>query len=334
MNQRRRILTSAGLAFPALALASRAVQAAGAADAATDFPTRPMRLMIPFEPGGGTDIVGRAIAQKAADMLGKAIVVENRGGANGTIGADVVARAAADGYYCCMLTASHSVNVTLQGKKQAYDLLKDFAPLIHLAVQPYILVVRPGLPVKSVPELIALARQKPGSVTFGSSGVGGLLHLSAELFSTLAGIQLTHVPYKGGAQAMMDVMAGNIDMMFTSLNQSKAYIASGQLRLLAVTSPQRSPAMPDIPSMQEVGVAGYEVQSWYGLALPARTPRPVVDKLNTTYNQVLKAADIQKRLEEDGSTPVGGTPEQFGQFLTAEVAKWRSLIERAGIPVG
>ncbi|WP_454689208.1 Bug family tripartite tricarboxylate transporter substrate binding protein [Achromobacter aloeverae] len=333
MDLCRRNLAKAGLAATGLALVARATRAAQA-DTEAAFPTRAIRLMIPFEPGGGTDIVGRAIAQKAGDALGQAVVVENRSGANGTIGADVVARAAPDGYYWCMFTASHSVNVTLQGKKQAYDLLKDFAPLIELAVQPYILVVRPGLPVNSVRELIDLARQKPNSITFGSSGVGGLIHLCGELLSTLAGIKLTHVPYKGGAQAMMDVMAGNIDMMFTSLNQSKSYIASGQLRLLAVTSPRRSPAMPNIPTMQEQGVNGYDVQSWYGLAVPARTPRPIVDKLNATLNAVLKLPEIQKRLEADGSTPVGGTPEQFGGFLAAEVAKWRELIERAGIPIG
>jgi tripartite-type tricarboxylate transporter receptor subunit TctC len=331
MDMKRRNIIQAGMGTMALALAPHAGRAA---ETTADFPARPMRLMIPFEPGGGTDIVGRAIAQKAGDTLGQAVIVENRGGANGTIGADMVARAPADGYTWCMLTASHSVNVTLQGKKQAYDLLKDFAPLIELAVQPYILVVRPGLPVQSVQQLIDLAKAKPGALTFGSSGVGGLLHLSAELFSTLAGVKLTHVPYKGGAQAMMDVMAGHIDIMFTSLNQSKSYIASGQLKLLAVTSPQRSAALPGIPTMQEAGVPGYEVQSWYGLAVPAHVPRPIIEKLNRTLNTVLRLPDIQQKLAADGSTPVGGTPEQFRTFLTAEIEKWRDLIARAGIPVG
>jgi tripartite-type tricarboxylate transporter receptor subunit TctC len=333
MNEQRREFGKKALALAAASMAPGAAWALADADL-SKFPTRPMRLVIPFEPGGGTDIVGRAIAARASEALGQSVVVENRGGGNGTIGANVVARADPDGYTWCMFTASHSVNVTLQGRKQPYDLMRDFAPLIHVAVQPYILVVRPTLPVKSVQELIALAKSKPGELTFGSSGVGGLLHLSAELLQTQAGIKLTHVPYKGGAQAMMDVMAGNIDMMFTSLNQSKSYIASGQLRLLAVTSPKRSPAAPDIPSMQEVGVQGYDVQSWYGFALPAHVPQPVVAKLNKTLNDVLKLPDVQKQMEADGSTPVGGTPEDFRRFLDAEVKKWRGLIEKAGIPVG
>jgi tripartite-type tricarboxylate transporter receptor subunit TctC len=331
MDKQRRRFTQAGLALASLAAGPAAVSAA---ESAAAFPSRAMRLMIPFEPGGGTDIVGRVIALKTGQALGQAIVVENRGGANGTIGASVVARSAPDGYTLCMFSASHSVNVTLQGKKQSYDLLKDFDPLIELAVQPYILVVRPGLPVKSVADLIALAKAKPGGLTFGSSGVGGLLHLSAELFSTLAKIKLTHVPYKGGAQAMMDVMAGNIDMMFTSLNQSKSYIASGQLRLLAVTSPKRSPAIPDTPTMQEAGVPGYVVESWYGFAVPAGVPKPIIEKLSRTINEVLKLPEVQQRMAADGSTPVGGTPAQFDHFLREEVAKWRDLIHQAGIPVG
>ncbi|HEY0297030.1 MAG TPA: tripartite tricarboxylate transporter substrate binding protein [Bordetella sp.] len=331
MNEQRRRFSQT-----ALALASTAVLAPlyASDEPASKFPSHSMYLMIPFEPGGGTDIVGRAIAQKTSEALGEAMVVENRGGANGTIGASVVARSEPDGYTLCMFTASHSVNVTLQGRQQPYDLLRDFAPLIEIAVQPYILVVRPTLPVRSVGELIALAKSRPGGLTFGSSGVGGLLHLSAELLSTLAGIKLTHVPYKGGSQAMLDVMAGNVDMMFTSLNQSKSYIASGQLRLLAVTSPKRSPAAPDIPTMQEAGVPGYDVQSWYGFAVPAKVPAPIIDKLNRTINKVLALPEVQRQMAIDGSTPVGGSPADFGRFLSAEVVKWRDLIHQVGIPVG
>jgi tripartite-type tricarboxylate transporter receptor subunit TctC len=328
MDMQRRRFGHAAFGLASMAVAPRLL---AAGDPITDFPDRPIRLMIPFEPGGGTDIVGRAIAQKTAEALGRPIVVENRGGANGTA---LVARTHPDGYNWCMFSASHSVNVTLQGKKQSYDLLRDFDPLIELAVQPYILVVRPGLPVHTVGDLIALAKAKPGSLTFGSSGVGGLLHLSAELLSTMTGIKLIHVPYKGGAQAMMDVMAGNVDMMFTSLNQSKSYIASGQLRLLAVTSPRRSPAAPDTPTLSEAGVPGYEVQSWYGFAVPAGTPAAIVEKANRAVNEVLKLPAIQRSMAADGSAAAGGTPAEFGRFLTAEVEKWRQLIGRAGIAVG
>ena len=298
------------------------------------FPSRPLKLMIPFVPGGGTDIVGRAVAQKLGSALGQTVVVENRAGANGTIGANTVAKSPADGYNLCLLTASHSVNVTLQGQKQPYDLNKDFDPLIHLAVQPYILVVKPGLPVKSVADLIALAKARPGSLNFGSSGIGGLVHLSAELFATLANIKITHVPYKGGAEAMMDVIAGNVDFMFTSLNQSKSFIDSGQLKLLAVTSTERSPAIPNTPTMREAGVPDYEVVSWYGMAVPAGVPAPVLAKLNSAINEILKHPDMQAKMTADGSTAVGGTPAQFGKFLRAEVDKWRKQIEHLNIQVG
>ncbi len=324
--------------FNTLGLASLALSAAGGASAQQSaeagFPSRPLRLGIPFSPGGGTDLVGRAIADKLSQAWGQSVVVENKAGANGMIGANLVAKSPPDGYTICMFTASHSVNVTLQGTQQPYDLLKDFAPLSLLAVQPYILVVRPGLPVRSVAELVELAKKEPGRLTFGSSGVGGLIHLCGELFQARTGIKLTLVPYRGGAQAMMDVIGGTIDMMVTSLNQSKTYIDAGQLRLLAVTSAERSPVVPDIPTMQEAGVPDYEVESWYGLGVPAATPAPIVKTLNSAIDEVLKLPDVKERLAGDGSTPVGGDPERFGKFLQAEVEKWRTLITQGGITIG
>ncbi|GAA4327573.1 tripartite tricarboxylate transporter substrate binding protein [Pigmentiphaga soli] len=331
MDTQRRRFNQLGVAAAALAAAP---QVRAQRDPAANFPSRPVRLIIPFAPGGGTDIVGRAIGDKLGQEWGQPVVVENKAGANGTIGADMVVKSPPDGYMMCMFTASHSVNVTLQGKQQPYDLFKDFAPLSLLAVQPYILVVRPGLPVKSVADLVALAKAKPGTINFGSSGVGGLIHLCGELFQARAGIKLAHIPYKGGSQAMMDVIAGNIDMMFTSLNQSKTYIDAGQLRLLAVTSAKRSPVAPDIPTMQEAGVPDYEVESWYGLAAPAAVPKPILAKLNTSIDRVLKLPDVRERLAADGSTPVGGSAERFGTFLRNEVEKWRALIDQVGIPVG
>lgn len=328
---KRRDFNTLGLASLALT-AARGASAQQAAEAG--FPSRPLRLVIPFSPGGGTDLVGRAIADKLSQGWGQSVVVENKAGANGMIGANLVAKSPPDGYTICMFTASHSVNVTLQGTQQPYDLLKDFAPLSLLAVQPYILVVRPGLPVRSVAELVELAKKEPGRLTFGSSGVGGLIHLCGELFQARTGIKLTHVPYRGGAQAMMDVIGGTIDMMVTSLNQSKTYIDAGQLRLLAVTSAERSPVVPDIPTMQEAGVPDYEVESWYGLGVPAATPAPIVKTLNSAIDEVLKLPDVKERLAGDGSTPVGGDPERFGKFLQAEVEKWRTLITQGGITIG
>ncbi|HWI14628.1 MAG TPA: tripartite tricarboxylate transporter substrate binding protein [Burkholderiales bacterium] len=318
---------------PALALLAVALDS-HAQDTAAGFPSRVIRLVIPFSPGGGTDIVGRMVAQKLTESWGQQMIVDNRAGANGIIGADLVAKSAPDGYTICMFTASHSVNVSLQGVKQPYDLQRDFAPISLLAVQPYVLVVNPRVPARSVAELVALAKAKPGAIAFGSSGVGGLVHLSAELFAALANIRITHVPYKGGALAMMDVVAGNVDMMFTSLNQSNQLIDAGRLRLLAVTTTRRSPAVPDIPTMQEAGVKGYAVESWYGLAAPAAVPAAIIDKYNREINRILKLPDVAERMATDGATPAGGTPVQFGAYLRSEVDKWRRTIKASGITPG
>ncbi len=331
MNTARRRITQFCAAAVALAASSTAL---AQAESAAGFPSKHMRLVIPFTPGGGTDIVGRMIAQKMSESWGQQVVVDNKAGANGTIGADMVAKSPPDGYTLCLFTASHSVNVSLQGVKQPYDLFRDFAPITLIAVQPYVLLVNPHVPAKSVAELVALAKAKPGTLTFGSSGVGGLLHLSAELFASLTKIRLTHVPYKGGAVAMMDVMAGNVDMMFTSLNQSNTFIEAGRLRLLAVTTVKRSPVVPKIPTMQEAGVPGYSVESWYGLGAPAGVPAPVIDKLNREVNRILKLPDVAERLASDGATPSGGTPAQFGAYLHAEVDKWQKTIKAAGIKPG
>ncbi len=318
----------------ALAALSGVPSALAQGDPVAGFPSRPVRMMIPFSPGGGTDIVGRIVAQKLSEMWGRGVPVENVAGANGTIGAAQIAKARPDGHALCMFTTSHTVNVTLQGVKQPYDLLKDFAPIIHLAVQPYVLVVRPDLDVKNVKDLIALIQAQPKAITFGSSGIGGLVHLSAELFASLANLKVIHVPYKGGAQAMMDVIASRVDFMFTSLNQSKSFIDAGKLRLLAVTSVERSQAVPQIPTMQEAGVANYLVESWYGIAGPAGIPGPILQKINQDLNQVLKLPDVRARMAADGATPIGGTPARFAEYLRIEVEKWRRTIQASDIPIG
>jgi len=320
--------------FLALASFSIVPPALGQTGAAPRYPSKPLRLVIPFSPGGGTDIVGRMLAQKLTEAWGQQVVVDNKAGANGIIGADIVAKSPPDGYTLCMFTASHSVNVTLQGVQQPYDLIRDFSPVALLAVQPYVLVARPTLPARSVGDVIALAKAKPGAVSFGSSGVGGLIHLSSELFASIAKIKLTHVPYKGGAQAMMDVVAGNVDMMFTSLNQSSSLIDSGRLRLLAVTTVKRSPAAPNVPTMQEAGVPGYAVESWYGMAAPAGTPASIIGALNREVNRILNLPEVSERMATDGATPAGGTAAEFGKYLRAEVDKWRRTIRSSGITPG
>jgi tripartite-type tricarboxylate transporter receptor subunit TctC len=315
----------------ALAGAAIAPRLSAQADASADYPSRPIRLIVPFAPGGGADIVGRTVGQKIAEGLKQPVVVDNRAGGNGTIGINVVAKSAPDGYTLAMITASASVNVTLQGSKHPYDLLKDFEPVSQVTSQPYVLVVNPGLPVKSVQDLIALARAKPGKLTYGSSGVGGTSHLAGALFCAFAGIDMTHVPYRGGEPAMADVVGGQIDMLFSTRLQSRGLAEAGKLRPVAVTTRGRSPAMPDLPTMQEAGVPGYEVAGWYGILAPAGTPPAIVHKLNREVVLVVHLPDVAEKMAADGSEPVGSSPAEFAAHIKSEVEKWRELIQKTGI---
>ena len=312
------------------ALLLAALPAAHAAQSEGAYPTKPIRLIIPFAPGGGTDLTGRAIALKLTEALGQTVVADNRAGANGTIGADLAAKAPPDGYTISMISSSHSVNPSLM-KKLPYDLINDLAPITQATSQPYALVVHPSVPAKSVKELIALAKAKPGTINYGSSGTGGLSHLSGALFATLANIDITHIPYKGGSPALTDVIAGQIQMLYSTILQAHTHLQSGRLRALAVTTAKRSPAMPQLPTMAEAGVKGYEVAGWYGIVAPAKTPRAIIVKLNQEIVRALKMPDISEKLAADGSEPVGSTPEQFGAHIKSEVAKWRDLIRKTGI---
>ncbi|MGE5523257.1 MAG: Bug family tripartite tricarboxylate transporter substrate binding protein [Rhodospirillaceae bacterium] len=313
-----------------LAALCGALPAVQAAQPDGAYPTKPVRLIIPFAPGGGTDLTGRAIAQKLTEALGQTFVADNRAGANGTIGADLAAKAPPDGYTISMISSSHSVNPSLM-KRLPYDLITDLAPITQATTQPYALVLHPSVPAKSVKELIALAKSKPGTLNYGSSGTGGLSHLSGALFSHLAGIDINHVPYKGGSPALTDVIAGQIQMLFSTILQAHTHLASGRLRPLAVTTAKRSRAMPDLPTMAEAGVKGYEVAGWYGVVAPAKTPKPIVTKLNQEIVRALKMPDVGDKMAADGSEPVGSTPEQFGAHIKSEVAKWRDLIQKTGI---
>lgn len=313
-----------------LALLCAALPAAHAAQGDVPYPTKPVRLIIPFAPGGGTDLTGRAIAQKLTEALGQTVVADNRAGANGTIGAELAAKAQPDGYTISMISSSHSVNPSLM-KKLPYDLITDLAPITQATTQPYALVVHPSVPAKSVKELIALTKAKPGMLNYGSSGTGGLSHLSGALLSTLAGIDINHIPYKGGSPALTDVMSGQIQMLYSTILQANTHLKSGRLRALAVTTAKRSQAMPELPTMAEAGVKGYEVAGWYGVVAPAKTPRPIVVKLNQEIVRALKMPDVGERMAADGSEPVGSTPAQFGAHIKAEVAKWRDLIQKTGI---
>jgi tripartite-type tricarboxylate transporter receptor subunit TctC len=318
---------------PLCALVLAGMQAAGASaqsDTANQYPTRPIRMVIPFPPGGGTDLTGRAIGQKLTEKWGQSVVVDNRSGANGVIGADLVAKSIPDGYTLLMITSSHAVNEAMLAK-HPYDLVHDFTPLIYATVQPFSLIVNPSLPARTVKEVIALAKAKPGALNYGSSGTGGLSHLSGALFGALAHVELTHVPYKGGYPAMVDVIGGQLQFMFATLLQAQPQIKAGKLRVLAVTTAQRWPAAPDLPSMSEAGVPGYEITQWYGLLTPAKTPPAIVRKLNGEIDLILKLPEIADKLTADGAAAVGGPPERFGTHVKTEVEKYRKLVKQIGL---
>ncbi len=299
-------------------------------DPAPSYPSRPIRLIVPFAPGGGTDLTARAIAQHLTAAWGHPVIIDNRGGANGTIGVEIAAKSPPDGYTLTVISASHSVNVSLY-KNLSYDLVGDFAPVTQMTTQPYVLVVNPGLPVKSVGDLIAMAKAKPDGLHYGSSGIGGLSHLSGALFAALTDIRLTHVPYKGGAPAMQDVLGGRIEMLFSTIIQSQAQIAAGKLRPLAVTTARRSPAAPQLPTMIEAGVPDFEIAGWYGILAPAGTPAGIITKLNREIVRILQMPDVRERLSSDGSEPVGGTPEEFAMHIKSEIARWRKVTASADI---
>jgi tripartite-type tricarboxylate transporter receptor subunit TctC len=304
--------------------------ACAAQSAAPQYPTKPVRLLVPFAPGGGTDITARSIAQHLSERLGQQFVADNRPGANGTIAVDILSKAVPDGYTLSMISSSHSVNASLI-RNLPYDLTKDVLPITQATTQPYALVVHPSVAAKSVGELIALAKAKPGQLNYGSSGTGGLSHLSGALLSSLAQINIVHIPYKGGNPAMIDVIAGQIQMLYSTILQSQPHIKAGKLRPLAVTTAKRSRAAPELPTMQEAGVKGYEVAGWYGVIAPLKTPQPIVTRLNKEIVDILRQPDVAQRLAADGSEPVGSTSEAFGQHIRFEVAKWAKLTKQMNI---
>lgn len=297
---------------------------------AQNYPTKPIRLIVPFAPGGGTDITARSIALKLGESWKQQVIVDNRPGANGTIGVDLAAKAAPDGYTLTMISSSHAVNVSLL-KTVPYDLLKDLTPVTQATRQPYSLVVHPSLPVKSVKQLVALAKSRPGALNFGSSGAGGLSHLAGSLFAALANVNIVHIPYKGGNPAMIDVIAGQIQLLFSTLLQAGPHVKSGKLRALAVTTAKRWPGTPELPTMMEAGVAGYEVTQWYGVLAPARVPPEIVARLNNEIARILHEPEVVKRLAADGAEAVSNTPVEFGAHVRSEVAKYAKIIQRIGL---
>ena len=314
--------------FPGL-LAVPLMCVAGTACAQT-YPAKAVRLVVPFLAGGSTDIVGRTVAQKLNEMWGQPVVVDNRPGGGTTIGTEAVARAAPDGYTLLVTPAPFTINPSLLAKIP-YDALNDFAPITLINTTPLVMVVHPGVPAKTVKELIALAKAKPGKLNFGSSGTGGSNHLAGELFDAMAGVKMVHIPYKGNAGALTDIVGGHLDVVYNGVTSAIALIRGGKLRVLAVTSLKRTAALPDVPTLDETGLKGFEAVAWNGLTAPAKTPRDVILKINADVIKIINSPELKERLKAEGSDPVGNSPEQFAAFLRSEVAKWAKVIKVAGV---
>ena len=312
-------------------MALAAVSNVFAQSPAASFPNRPVKIIVAFPAGGGTDIAARILAPKLGERLGQQVVIENRGGASGVIGTELAARAAPDGYTLFMGTLGNfSVNQHLIAKL-AVDPVKDFAPITKVVDVHFVLLAHPSLPANNVRELLALAKAKPGQLTHSSSGAGGAPHLGAELFKRMGGVDMTHIPYKGSAPSMQDVIGGQVSITFDSLLQALPFIRDGRLKALAVLGPARSPQLPDVPTVAESGLPGYDLTNWFGLAAPAGTPKEIINKIYTDAAAVLQGQEVRERFSAMAATAAGTTPEQFGTLIREDSAKWAKLIKEAGI---
>ena len=301
-----------------------------AAGAQTAYPSKPIRLLVGYPPGGATDIVARILAQKLGERLGQPVVVDNHPGAGGIVASEKVAKAAPDGYTLVLANTAHGINPSLFGSLP-YDTVASFTPVIKVADLTLVLVVNPALPARSVGELIALARARPGALHYASSGVGQSLHLAGELLKSMAAVDIVHVPYKGSAQARTGLLAGEVEMMFESAIGVLPFVQSGRLRALGVSGAQRSPALPDVPTLSEAGIAGYEASGWIGILAPAGTPPAIVASLNADVNAVLRQPDVSAQFAASGADVAGGSPDRFAVFIAAEIAKWSKVVKATGI---
>jgi tripartite-type tricarboxylate transporter receptor subunit TctC len=313
-------------------LVAAAISLAAVFPAQAQYPVRPVRLIVPFPPGGGTDTMARVVAPKLSEFLGQQVVAENRGGAGANIGAELAAKSAPDGYTLLLNTITNAIGASLYSKLN-YDLVRDFAPITQLATTPHILVVHPSVPVKSVKEFIAFARARPGELTYSSSGSGSAAHLAGELFNSLTGVKSVHVPYKGGGPSMIALVGGEVSLCFATMPSAIGYVRSGRLRGIAVTTERRSPSTPELPTIAETGVAGYEAGSWYGLSVPAGTSKEIIARLHTETIKVVGLPDVKERLFNAGFEIVTSTPEQFAAFTRDEIQKWRKIVKAAGLKV-
>jgi tripartite-type tricarboxylate transporter receptor subunit TctC len=317
----------------ALVLASLCVAAAlqAGAVAAQAWPAKPIRLMVPFPPGGSTDIVARIVAQKLGERLGQPLVIENRGGAGGTIGTALIAKSAPDGYNLAI--ASTSTHVVAPGvyPKLEYDPIKDFAPVGLMAISPYLLVVNPSVPAKSVQELVALAKSQPGKLTYASAGVGSTTQLAMEMLKAASGTYVLHIPYNGNGPAGTAVVAGQVDVLFGSLPALLSFAKSGRVRALAVGTPKRSPSLPEVPTVAEAGYAGFDASLWLAIVAPAGTPQPIVERLNKELNALVAAADTREAFDKAGTEPLTGTPADLAAMIRDGVPKYAKIIKAAGV---
>jgi tripartite-type tricarboxylate transporter receptor subunit TctC len=297
--------------------------------AAQTYPSRPVRLIVPFPPGGSNDVVGRMIAVQLSTRLDKPVIVENQGGAGGLIGTEMVARSQPDGYTLLLVSVAYAFIPAIY--KLPYDPATAFAPVAILGAGPVVIAVTSKLPVSSVKELIALAKEKPGELNYATAGVGSFQHLASELFKLQAGVDIVHIPFKGGGPAMMDVIAGNTQIAIGSLVQMLPQIKAGKLKALGVGSANRIAALPDLPTISEAGVPGYEVTNWWGIVVPAGTPRSIIDRLHQDLTAVVASTETKKRFETEGAEPLSMSPDEFGRFIAAETVKWARVVKDAGI---
>ena len=310
-------------------LAVAALSVSGALQAQT-FPSKPITIVVPASPGGAIDLAARLIGQKLTESTGQPVVIDNKAGATGMIGTEFVAKAVPDGHTLALVASSHAINPSMK-KVLPFDTLKSFEPVVITHVVPLMLVVSPSLPVKTMKELVAYGKANPGKLTFASSGPGGAPHFSGELFKTMAGIEMVHIPYKGSTLAHPDLLSGRTSLMFDTVAAINAQVKSDKVRALAVTTAKRSAAAPDVPTMAEAGMPGYETSTWGGILAPAGTPKAVIAKLNLEINKALNAPDVRQRLQEAGIEVGGGTPQQFTDFIQSEMVKWAKVAKDAGI---
>ena len=300
-----------------------------AAAAHAQYPVKPLRMIVPFPPGGGTDAMARVLAPKLGEGLGQSVVIENRGGAGATIGTEIAAKSAPDGYTLFLMTVTNTVSMSLYPNLK-FDLVRDFTPVTKLATTPHVLVVHPSLPVRTVKELVALAKARPGALVYSSSGTGSVSHLAGEYFGFLTGTKMLHVPYKGGGPSVTALVSGEVAIGFATMPSVLAQVKSGRLRGVAMTTAQRSPALPQLPTVAESGIANFDVGSWYGLSLPAGASREIVARVHDVTHKVLALPDVKEKLGAAGFEVLLSTPEQFGEFVRVEVERWGKVVKASG----